>query len=280
VADSVAGPMPARAVPAETGRMAGEPERLQPRRELALVALGFLAYFGVRAVTQGSRAEAVAHARDLVSLERWLHLYHEPALQAAITHHRWLVTIMNWIYIWGHWPVIIAVAVWLFLRVPEGYRLIRNAFFISGAIGMLFFVGFPVAPPRLVPGPGFADTVAEYSYAYRALQPPSLVNRFAAFPSLHLGWDLLVGIALVGYGSRVWVRLAGIAMPLLMSVAVVLTANHWLIDVAGGVVVGLAGLAIAIQVTRLRGHGQIGSTGSSMSRRYDHRHGRTSPHPT
>jgi membrane-associated phospholipid phosphatase len=254
-------------------------ERLHVRRELMLVAMGFVAYFGVRAVTQGSRAEAVAHARDFVSLERWLHLYHEPALQSAIAEHRSLVTLVNWIYIWGHWPAILAVAVWLFLRAPDGYRLIRNAFFVSGAIGMLFFVGFPVAPPRLVHGLGFADTVAQYSHAYRALQPPSLVNRFAAFPSLHVGWDLLVGIALVRYASRPAARLAGVAMPVLMATAVVLTGNHWLIDVAGGVVVSLVGLAVALRVTRPGGHAQIPSTVSPISGRYDHRHARSRPHP-
>ena len=259
--------------------MAARDERLHVRRELALIAAGFAAYFGVRAVTQGSRADAVAHARDLVSLERWLHLYHEPALQSAITDHRWLVTLMNWVYVWGHWPVIVAVGVWLFLRVPEGYRRIRNAFFISGAIGMVFFVGFPVAPPRLVNGLGFADTVTQYSHAYRALQPPSLVNRFAAFPSLHLGWDLLVGIALVTYASRPAARAFGVAMPLLMAMAVVLTANHWLIDIVGGVVVSLAGLAIAAWITRPGEQGQTPSTDSPIPRRYDHRHARPRPHP-
>jgi PAP2 superfamily protein len=219
------------------------------RRELGLVAAGFLVYFGVRAVTQGSHADAVENARTLISLERSLGIYWEPSIQAAITGHHWLVTVVNWVYIWGHWPLIAAVAAWLFARHPEAFRRTRTAFFVSGAIGMVFFILFPAAPPRLVDA-DFMDTVARYSHAYRALQPPSLVNRYAAFPSLHFGWDLLVGLALVTNARSLAGRALGVAMPVAMAIAVVLTANHWIIDVAAGAVIALLGLLIATRFTR------------------------------
>ena len=218
------------------------------RRELLLVAAGFLAYFGVRAVTQGSHVEAVENARTLISLERALGIYWEPSIQAAVTGHQWLVTLMNWIYIWGHWPLIVAVAAWLYTRHPEAFRRTRTAFFVSGAIGLLFFVFFPAAPPRLSDA-DFMDTVARYSHAYRALQPPSLVNRYAAFPSLHFGWDLLIGLALVANARSLAARSLGVAMPVAMAIAVVVTANHWIIDVVAGAVVSLVGLAIATWFT-------------------------------
>jgi hypothetical protein len=217
------------------------------RRELALVAAGFLVYFGVRAVTQGSHAAAVQNAGTLVSFERSLGIYRELSLQAAITSHQWLVTLVNWVYIWGHWPLIAAVAVWLFTRHPDEFRVTRTAFFVSGAIGMLFFVLFPVAPPRLVNG-DFMDTVTRYSQAYRALQPPSLVNRYAAFPSLHFGWDLLIGIALVTNARSRAGRALGVAMPVAMGIAVVLTGNHWIIDVAAGAAISLFGLAVGRRI--------------------------------
>jgi hypothetical protein len=220
----------------------------RPRRELALVAAGFLVYFGVRAVTQGSHADAVEHARTLISLERWLGIYWEPALQDAITGQRWLVTLVNWVYIWGHWPLIAAVAVWLFAQHPEQFRVTRTAFFVSGAIGMLFFILYPAAPPRLV-NADFMDTVARYSQAYRALQPPSVVNRYAAFPSLHFGWDLLVGLALVSNARTLAGRALGVTMPVAMAIAVVLTANHWIVDVVAGAAISLLGLAVARRIT-------------------------------
>ena len=221
------------------------------RRELLLVAAGFLVYFGVRAVTQGSHAEAVENARTLVHLERWLGIYWEQAIQADVTGHTWLVTLMNWVYVWGHWPLIAAVAAWLFTRRPEAFRRTRTAFFVSGAIGMVFFILFPVAPPRLT-GAGFIDTVAHYSHAYRALQPPSLVNRYAAFPSLHFGWDLLIGLALVTNARSHAARALGVAMPVAMAIAVVMTANHWIIDVVAGGAIALLGLAIATWLTDVR----------------------------
>jgi hypothetical protein len=227
------------------------------RRELLLVAAGFLVYFGVRAVTQGSHAAAVEHARTLISLERSLGIYWETSLQAAITDQHWLVTLMNWVYIWGHWPLIACVAVWLFTRHPDEFRLTRTAFFVSGAIGMAFFILYPVAPPRLV-NADFMDTVARYSHAYRALQPPSIVNRYAAFPSLHFGWDLLVGIALVSNARSLAGRALGVAMPLAMALAVVLTANHWIIDVAAGAAIALIGLAVA---SRIVSHDREGWSG-------------------
>lgn len=94
----------------------------------------------------------------------------------------------NWVYIYGHWPVIGITLVWLFLRAPDDYRLLRNAMFVSGAIGLVLFALFPVSPPRF----GvleLVDTVTERSDSYRALQPPGLINRYAAFPSLHFGWN-------------------------------------------------------------------------------------------
>ena len=47
----------------------------------------------------------------------------------------------------GHWPVIIGIAIALYLYRPDRYYLLRNALFVSGAIGFLFFAFFPVAPP-------------------------------------------------------------------------------------------------------------------------------------
>jgi PAP2 superfamily len=239
------------------------------RREMLLVAAGFLVYFGVRAVTQGSHAEALEHARTLVSLERSLGMYWEPPLQADIAGHQWLVTFANWVYIWGHWPLIAAIAAWLYVRHPDAFRRTRTAFFVSGAIGMVFFILFPVAPPRLADA-GFMDTVARYSHAYRALQPPSLVNRYAAFPSLHFGWDLLIGIALVSTARSIAARALGVAMPVAMAAAVVLTANHWIVDVIAGAAIALVGLAIA---ARLTPEGPARSESALMNAAYTERRG-------
>ena len=97
-----------------------------------------------------------------------------------------IITASNWVYIWGHWPVIGFVAVWLFFRRPEHYVIYRNAFLLSGAVGLLLFITFPAAPPRLA-DLGLTDTVVDRSNFYHLLQPSQLTNQYAVFPSLHFG---------------------------------------------------------------------------------------------
>lgn len=222
-------------------------------REATLMIGAFLAYFLVRHLTEGSRAEALDHAQWLIRLERAIGVLWEPTLQRAIIGDQRLVTLANVVYIWGHWPVIVVTAVWLFQRRPATYVLFRNAFLISGGIGLLFFAFFPVAPPRLA-DLDIIDTVTRHSRAYRVLQPPAFTNAYAALPSLHFGWDLLIGIALVKEGRAIPLKLLGWALPLAMLLATVVTANHYILDVVAGAVVALVGLllAVALQTARSR----------------------------
>jgi len=213
-------------------------------REVALVLAGYFAYFLVRGFTQGSEAEAVSHAHRIVGIEKALGFFWEPAIQRHVVEHHWIVTAANWMYIWGHWPLIAGVAAWLVVRRPEAFSLFRSAFFISGAIGIIIFVTFPVAPPRLA-GVGVVDTVTMYSNSYRVLQPPAFVNQYAAVPSLHFGWDLLIGIALITQSPWRIVKVAGAIVPVLMFCAIVLTANHYIFDAFAGGVVALTGLGLA-----------------------------------
>jgi membrane-associated phospholipid phosphatase len=222
-------------------------------REVALVSLFVLAYFGIRNQTAGSAATAYANADRLMRFERTVHIAWEASLQAPVIAHPLLVTLFNWIYIWGHWPVIITIALLLFRYRRDHYLLLRNAVFVSGAIGFLFFAFFPVAPPRLA-DPALLDTVTLHSHAYRALQPPGLTDQFAAFPSLHFGWNLLAAIAVWGAFSYVPVRVLCVVGPAAMAAAVVLTANHYVVDVLGGLAVVLVGLAVSLAVSTPRLH--------------------------
>jgi membrane-associated phospholipid phosphatase len=115
---------------------------------------------------------------------------------------------------------------------------------VSGALGMVIFAVYPVAPPRLA-GLGLIDTVTETSSAYRVLQPPAFVNQYAAMPSLHFGWDLLVGLAIVAAATSRFLKVVGTLMPLLMGYAVVATANHYVLDVVGGLLLVTIGYAVA-----------------------------------
>jgi len=218
--------------------------------QFALVFAAALAYFGVRGLTEGSEASAVSHARSLLGLERWLGVDIEAGVQSLVLDHRAIVTAANWMYIWGHWPVITITLVWLYRKHRGDYFLLRNAMFISGAIGLVIFASLPVAPPRLLPG-GYVDTVTELSTSYRVLQPPALINEFAAVPSLHVGWNLLVGLMIFKASKSKLAKLFAVAGPLFMATAVVLTANHYVVDVVVGMIVALTGLAIAFAGQRV-----------------------------
>lgn len=217
--------------------------------ELVLVSIAALTYFGVRNLTVGSADVAVANARRLERFEAWAGIAWEEALQATVLGNDELVMLANWVYIWGHWPVIVITAIWLFRNRRERYYLLRNAIFLSGAVGFLFFALFPVAPPRLV-DPALVDTVTEQSNSYRALQPPGLTNQYAAFPSLHLGWNVLVGIVLFSATSRLLVHLFAAALPAAMALAIVVTANHYVIDAVAGTTLVLLALG-ALTIPRL-----------------------------
>jgi hypothetical protein len=210
-------------------------------RQLVLIVTAVLLYFGVRGLTQGDVSDAVKTGLDILKFEAKLGLDFEHWAQGLIVDNHALVTFSNWVYIWGHWPVISAVLLWTYITNRPAFLTLRNAMFISGAIGLVIFMSYPVAPPRLLEV-GLMDTVSEFSNSYRILQPPSLVNQYAAVPSLHVGWNLLIGITIFTSTRRIWLRIIGVIIPILMAISVIVTANHFVIDGILGAIVALVGL--------------------------------------
>ncbi len=217
-------------------------------RQLLFVLFGVFVYFRVRGLTEGDIAIANTHGRDVLAFERRFGIDLEAWAQELVLDHQRLVTFANWIYVWGHWPVITVTLVCLHIWRRHLYLLLRNAMFISGGIGLVFFATYAVAPPRLL-GVGLEDTVTQHSDAYRVLQPPGLVNQYAAIPSLHVGWNLLVGIAVYRATRHRLLRLFAVVGPLLMAVGVVITGNHYVIDGILGAALALFGLAVAGVIT-------------------------------
>lgn len=213
--------------------------------QFALVFGAAIFYFLVRGVTQGSVDRAERNAEAVLRLERRLGLDVETQAQDLIIDHHVLVTLANWVYIWGHWPVIIVTLFALHRWRRVDYLRFRDALFVSGAIGIVIYMTFPVSPPRLL-DPAYQDTVTDLSTSYRVLQPPALVNKYAAMPSLHAGWNLLAGIALYGATRNRALRAVAVVGPIAMALAVVFTANHYVLDVVAGTIVALAGLALSL----------------------------------
>jgi hypothetical protein len=207
------------------------PVRLLP--QLAVMVAAVAAYFLVRGATQAATVEAVRNAHSVVGLERALGLFHEPGWQASVMSMPFLRTVLNGIYIWGHWPVIAITLIWLARRHPAVYLRARNTMLVSGGIGLVVFATFPVAPPRLA-GLGMTDSVTVGAHAYRVLQPAMFTNQYAAMPSLHVGWDLVMGLAIAAASRRLLLRLVAVTLPVAMVITVLCTANHYLVDAIAG----------------------------------------------
>ena len=211
-------------------------------REVGIVVSGYFFYFVGRSLVEGREPEAVQRAVNLIHLEQRLGMFWELHIQDFIRDNL-LENFANWTYIYGHWPVIIFAAVWLFFRHRDEYSDYRNAFLISGAIGLVVFTLFPLAPPRLVPGFGFVDTANAY---HLGPSTSMLVNEYAAMPSLHFGWNLLVGVAIVRHAGSLPGKALGVVMPAAMLFAIVATGNHFVLDGIVGAAVALIGLWLAM----------------------------------
>ena len=219
--------------------------------QVVIVLVGVFCHFQVRGLTHADPMVAIRHAHQVMDFEQWLGLRFELAVQARVIAHDSAYDVANWVYVWGHWPGIILTMVWLVIHHRHVFLRLRDGMLVSGALGLVVFVTYPVAPPRLV-DPELVDTVTERSSAYRYLQPPNFVNQYAALPSLHAGWDLLVGIAIVTAGGTLVVRLIGWMLPVLMCLAVIATANHYVVDVVAGIALALIGHLVALQLERRR----------------------------
>ncbi len=234
-----------------SARMAGA-RRRQIVREVVIIVAAIALYFGVRGLIATRVDIAYQNAERVVDLERSAGVFTEPELQDAVVRHTWLVDAVSYIYIYGHWPVLALTLLWLLIRHRHEYSRFRNAMLISGAIGLVIFALFPVAPPRFLTDYGFVDTVTEQTSAYRVLQPPAFVNQYAAVPSLHFGWNLLMGIAWANLAGHWIARLFGWLMPPAMLAAIVLTANHYLFDGLVGGTIALLALLVATRLAKRR----------------------------
>jgi membrane-associated phospholipid phosphatase len=224
--------------------------------EIFLVSMAFVFYYVSRGLVVERTAEATSRAVQIVELEQRLGIFlWETKMQAFVGSSEILAHIFNNIYVYAHFPLIGVIGLWLFFFHRERYVLLRNAFLISGGVGLIIFNLFPTAPPRLLPWPlsdEVVDTMVSFSKVNYDIQPAAFVNRYAAMPSLHFGWNLLLGLGIIWNTKQIWAKAFGVIMPASMLLAVVVTGNHFILDVVAGTVVALGGLGIAYLIERYK----------------------------
>jgi hypothetical protein len=231
------------------------PGRLRWWREVLYAAGFYLIYSFIRNM-QGSAAVSAAHAMHnalrVIRLEKVLALYHERALQHAFLGNRLFIEFWNLFYGTFHFVVTIFALVLLFRKFPQRYRRWRNTLAFTTALALIGFATYPLMPPRLLPTSyGFVDTLKTYGslWSFDSGAVNKISNQYAAMPSLHFAWALWSACALLPVLKRAWAKALTVLYPLLTLLAIVITANHFVLDAVAGVVVLGAGWLLAIGVS-------------------------------
>ena len=221
-------------------------------RQLTVFAGAYYAYRIVRGFVDGRTTVAFSHARSLVDLERGMGLFFEPSLQHWALANPWIVDITNWAYVNTHFVVTTTFLVWLYLARNSAFYFVRNMFVIAMGLALVGYVVFPAAPPRLFPELGFTDTVTQAVGQSQANTAKLLFNPYAAMPSMHVGFALMVAIPAFKLIATRPLRLFWAVYPAFVTFVVVVTANHFWIDGAFGALVAGISAYGATALGRLR----------------------------
>jgi PAP2 superfamily protein len=212
--------------------------------QLGLWVAAYYAYRLVRGFADGQTAVAFDHARGLVSAERSLGLFFEPGLQHWVSNHAgWLLDGANWCYVNAHLVGTSVFIIWLYVARREAFPFVRNMFMIAMGLALIGYVVFPTAPPRYLPEWGFNDSVADFVGPHAANSAGVLYNPYAAIPSMHVAFALLIGVPGARLTRTRWLRPLWYLYPLLVTFVVIVTANHFWIDAAIGALVAAAAFA-------------------------------------
>lgn len=227
--------------------------------ELMLIAVVYAAYSAGRLLARGDVSTAVDHGLAVLRVEKALLINAEQPLNRLFTDTPAIGIPADFAYATLHYLVTPAILVWLFRRRPARYRAARTWLMVSTLLGLAGFTLMPTCPPRLLDAAhGFVDTMAQYSaygwWGGEASAPRGLggmTNQYAAMPSLHVGWALWCGVMLWRHGRTPLLKTLGVVYPLLTTVVVMGTANHYFLDAVAGAAVMGAGALLAPYAMRL-----------------------------
>ena len=217
-------------------------ERRRGLGEIALYLSCYLVYvFSRGAVYENVREVGIINGTRIAELQQTLGFLWEPALQAwAVEHVRALVVFLNYAYILTYWPVILGLAIFLFLRNRRLYYYFRTVVLLDLIAALLAFTLFPVASPFAIPGVALVDTIQAYGPGFYGNESMSLFyNTSAAMPSLHFSWTVILGVYWWRSLPRAF-KAVGLVYPVMTFFAITVTGNHFILDaIVGGVLAGL-----------------------------------------
>ena len=223
--------------------------------QVGIFVLVYQAYQVVRGLVDGKAALAMANGERVIELERTLGTFFEAGFQQALLDHRWVIDVCNWAYFNTHFVVTVAFLAWLYLFRNEHFPFVRNMFVVAMVLALVGYAAFPTAPPRMFGELGFTDTIATFAGIEQDSSSASfLVNPYAAVPSMHIAFALMIAAPAVALVQSPIARLAWSAYPLFVFFVIVATANHYWFDAAAGAAVACVAAIAAHQLARLRPH--------------------------
>jgi hypothetical protein len=222
------------------------------------VLLFFLAYYAYRLVRgwvddPAGAAKAFQNARDLIGIERSLHVFVEQSVQSWADTKPAIIDAANWIYLNAQTSVTVGALVYLYLFHNRSFYFVRNMFVVAMGIALLGYVVFPTAPPRFFPEWGFFDTVSDFVHVdHNSVTADALFNPYAAVPSMHVCFSLMIGIPIARLAKHRAAQVFWICYPLLMTFVIVATANHFITDAVLGALTAAAAAFVASRLARAR----------------------------
>ncbi len=220
--------------------------------EVFLLGIMFAVYELGRHLVDAEAGIATAHARQVWDLERWLRLPSETVVQSWILDHADVAKLCNLYYVGVHFPATFAVLIWLFVRHRGQYLRVRTEMILATAVALVIHINYPLAPPRLVSAFGIVDTMVTVGpSAYPQSTTSGFANQFAAMPSLHVGWAVLMAVAVIRVYKSRW-RWAALLYPAATWSVVVVTGNHYILDGVIGTLIVLLAVAACGLVPRWR----------------------------
>jgi hypothetical protein len=219
-------------------------------RQLALFVGAFMLYDLVRGLVLGGNLyKPFGDAMRIIDFERALHIFIEPSVQAWAENKHVLIDILDWTYLNGHFFITLAAMAFIYFRRNDSFYFVRNVLMISMALALFGYWLYPTAPPRLMPEWGFTDSISQFvtgGSGWTDYTPAgAFVNAYAAVPSMHVCFAVIIGWTMARLASHRTAKIAWSLYPALVTLVVVATANHFLVDVfLGGLTAAFAfGLA-------------------------------------
>jgi hypothetical protein len=226
---------------------------IDPIRQVGLFVVAYVLYGLVRGLVYGSAYapgyKPFGDAMRIIDVERVLHVFVEPSIQAWALNKHWLMDFANWTYLNAHYVVTIGALVFIYLRRNDSFYSVRNTFMIAMGMALIGYAVYPTAPPRLMPEWGFTDTIQQFTGVTMERGASSaFLNAYAAVPSMHVCFAVMVGWPMLRLVKSRMAKLAWGVYPFWITFVVVVTGNHYLTDVFLGVLTAAVSMVLSAQL--------------------------------